>query len=193
MRHHLHRMHEAVLRSAPIRPSDRILYVGCDSAAFTPEMVEQLARSRQLVAIDFSTTALSKAERLIQAAPRKNMLFFKLPHEHVPFPDEHFDLVIAYGSRSQLPHPDRILEELGRVLKSDGRIYWHDVGPGRLKSFAHWLRARLWWQRSSHPSWTDIRLRMNRTFTIEFYRRWTHAWGKQSCLLVGRKAAHLQD
>lgn len=189
MRHPLHRMHEAVLRSAPIRPSDRILYVGCNSDAFTPEMVEQLARSRQLVAIDFSVSTLAKAERLIQSAPKKNVLFFKLPDERIPFPEGHFDLVIAYGSRFQLPEPDRVLAELGRVLKSDGRIYWHDVSPGRFTSLLHWLGSQLWRRQPNHR-WTDIRMGMTQSFTLEFYRRWTHAWGKQSCLLVGRKSPH---
>jgi ubiquinone/menaquinone biosynthesis C-methylase UbiE len=179
-------MHEAVLRSAPIRPDDRILYVGCDSGAFTSEMVEQLARSRQLVAIDFSASPLARVERLIQQAKRKNLLFLQLRHDDIPFPDAYFDLVIAFGSRTRLPEPDRIIDEMGRVLKQDGRIYWHDVGPGRWKNFLHWLHSRLWWKRNDN-SWTDVRTRMTRSFTIEFYRRWTHTWGKQSCLLVGRK------
>lgn len=179
-------MHEAVLRSAPIRPGDKILYVGCDSEAFTPEMVEQLGRSRQLVAVDLASTPLARAERLMQIAPRKNMLFLKLPNEQVPFPDGYFDMVIAFGSRTRLSHTEAILDELGRVLKSDGRIYWHDVGPGRLKSLWHHLFS-LFHRQTKASRWEDMRGPMTRAFTIEFYRRWTHTWGKQSCLLVGRK------
>ena len=189
MRHHLHRMHEAVLRSAPIRPGDRILYLGSCNPAFTSGMADQLARSGELVAIDFSMASLQRAERLMQQARQKNMLFFRLNQVAIPYPDAYFDLVIAFGSHDQFPDGDAVMEELGRVLKADGRLYWHDVGP-TAESWGARLLRWLSFGRMSAPSVQalgEIRRRMSRSFTIEFHRRWTHTWGKQSCLLVGRK------
>ncbi|MEB3224162.1 MAG: class I SAM-dependent methyltransferase [Candidatus Sericytochromatia bacterium] len=190
MRHHLHRMHEAVLRSAPIRPGDRILYVGSCNPAFSPGMADQLARSGELVAIDFSAAALQRAERLMQQTSQKNMLFFQLEDVAVPYPNAYFDLVIAFGANEQFPDGDHVLDELGRVLKPEGRLYWHDVGV----TAETWGEKLLRWlslgRRPTRParSISEIRRRMSRCFTIEFHRRWTHTWGKQSCLLVGRKS-----
>ncbi|MEB3196286.1 MAG: class I SAM-dependent methyltransferase [Candidatus Sericytochromatia bacterium] len=189
MRHHLHRMHEAVLRSAPIRPGDRILYVGCDRGAFTPAMADQLARSSELVAVDFSQVPLQRVERLMAQVQRKNFLFFRLSQPLIPFADEYFDLVIAYGSQHALPRPDLVLDELDRVLKPEGRLYWHDVDPTAHRPWTRLVNWLFFWRKrpASAQTLSDVRRRMSRYFTIEFYRRWTHTWGRQSCLLVGRK------
>ncbi|MEB3329048.1 MAG: class I SAM-dependent methyltransferase [Candidatus Sericytochromatia bacterium] len=189
MRHHLHRMHEAVLRSAPIRPGDKILYVGSCNPAFTPGLADQLARSGDLVAIDFSAASLPRAERLLQQASQKNMLFFKLDEVAIPYPEAHFDLVIVFGASEQFPDGDHVLDELGRVLKAEGRLYWHDVGRASVSWWERLVRLLSLGRWPARPSRSvaEIRRRMSRSFIIEFHRRWTHTWGKQSCLLVGRK------
>jgi SAM-dependent methyltransferase len=140
MRHHLYRMHEAVLRSAPIRPGDRILYLGCNSAA-------------------------------------------------IPFPDEYFDLVIAFGAYERFPTLDRVFDELSRVLKPAGKVYWHDVSTGLEGVRDRIVHALFMGRRPSRSqqALTAVRTKMSAYFTIEFHRRWTHTWGKQSCLLVGKK------
>ena len=189
MRHHLYRMHEAVLRSAPIRPGDRILYVGCNSAAFSAGMADQLARSGELVAIDFSHATLSRAERILEQSEQKNMLFMRLAEPAIPFPDQYFDLVIAFGAYDRFPLLDRVLDELWRVLKPEGKVYWHDVSTSLeglrdriVETFSLGRR-----ESRSRAALTAVKTKMSAYFTIEFHRRWTHTWGKQSCLLVGKK------
>lgn len=193
MRHHLYRMHEAVLRSAPIRPGDRILYVGCNSAAFSAGMADQLARSGELVAIDFSHATLTRAERILERSELKNMMFMRLTEPAIPFPDDYFDLVIAFGAYERFEHLDRTLDELWRVIKPEGKVYWHDVSTG-LEGFLDRLvqvvsPLMFWGRRPSRAqaALTAVKNKMSAYFTIEFHRRWTHTWGKQSCLLVGKK------
>jgi ubiquinone/menaquinone biosynthesis C-methylase UbiE len=191
MRHHLYRMHEAVLRSAPIRPGDRILYVGCNSAAFSPGMADQLARSGELVAIDFSYATLQRAERILEQSELKNMMFMRLSEPAIPFPDHYFDLVIAFGSYERFPMLDRVLDESWRVLKPEGKVYWHDVSTG-LEGLRDRLVQALFLGRRptrSQQALSAVRTKMSAYFTIEFHRRWTHTWGKQSCLLVGKKSS----
>lgn len=190
MRHHLYRMHEAVLRSAPIRPGDRILYVGCNSAAFSAGMADQLARSGELVAIDFSYATLQRAERILEQSELKNMMFMRLTEPAIPFPDQYFDLVIAFGAYERFPMLDRVLDELCRVLKPEGKVYWHDVSTG-LEGFRDRIVQALFLGRRpsrAQQALTAVKQKMSAYFTIEFHRRWTHTWGKQSCLLVGKKA-----
>jgi ubiquinone/menaquinone biosynthesis C-methylase UbiE len=190
MRHHLYRMHEAVLRSAPIRPGDRILYVGCNSAAFSAGMADQLARSGELVAIDFSYATLQRAERILEQSELKNMMFMRLTEPAIPFPDQYFDLVIAFGAYERFPMLDRVLDELCRVLKPEGKVYWHDVSTG-LEGFRDRIVQALFLGRRpsrAQQALTAVKQKMSAYFTIEFHRRWTHTWGKQSCLLVGKKS-----
>jgi ubiquinone/menaquinone biosynthesis C-methylase UbiE len=189
MRHHLYRMHEAVLRSAPIRPGDRILYLGCNSAAFSAGMADQLARSGELVAIDFSHATLQRAERILEQSELKNMMFMRLTEPAIPFPDEYFDLVIAFGAYERFPTLDRVFDELSRVLKPAGKVYWHDVSTGLEGVRDRIVHALFMGRRPSRSqqALTAVRTKMSAYFTIEFHRRWTHTWGKQSCLLVGKK------
>jgi ubiquinone/menaquinone biosynthesis C-methylase UbiE len=153
-------------------------------------MADQLARSGELVAIDFSAVSLQRAERLLQQTASKNLLFFKLDEVAIPYPEAHFDLVIVFGANEQFPEGDHVLDELGRVLKPEGRLYWHDVGSTSEPLWERLLRWLCLGRRPARPtrSIAEIRRKMSRRFTIEFHRRWTHTWGKQSCLLVGRKS-----
>ena len=189
MRHHLLRMHEAVLRSAPIRPGDRILYVGTNSAGLSPAMADQLAKGGELVGVDFSFATVQRAERLLEQSAQKNMLFFSLPDVAIPYPDGYFDLVIAFGAYERLPQVDQVLGELSRVLRADGKVYWHDVSTG-LEGFWDKLVQTLFFGRRpsrAQQAMNHLKHKMGLFFQVEFSRRWTHTWGKQSCLLVGRK------
>jgi len=189
MRHHLLRMHEAVLRSAPIRPGDRVLYVGTNSAGLSAVMADQLARSGELVGIDFSFATLQRAEKLMEQSELKNMLFFRLPDVAIPYPDDYFDLVIAFGTYERFPKVDQVLGELHRVVRPDGKLYWHDVNTGLEGMWDRLVQALFFGRRPSRAqaALANLKTRMGHHFSIEFSRRWTHTWGKQSCLLVGRK------
>lgn len=189
MRQHLFRMHEAVLRSAPIRPGDRILYVGSHSAALSAVMADRLASTGELVGVDFTFATLNRAERLLEQSERKNMLFLRLAQPAIPFADDYFDLVIAFGAFETLPHGDQVLAELYRVVRPEGKVYWHDVSTG-LENFREKLVQFLCFgQRPTRAqrALANLRQKMAAFFAIEFSRRWTHTWGKQSCLLVGKK------
>jgi ubiquinone/menaquinone biosynthesis C-methylase UbiE len=189
MRQHLFRMHEAVLRSAPIRPGDRVLYLGSHSAALSAVMADQLAKTGELVGIDFSAQTLQRGEKLLEQSERKNMIFFRLAQPGIPYPDDYFDLVIAFGAYERLPKIDQLLDELWRVVKPEGKVYWHDVSSG-LEGFTDRLiQALVFGRKPSRAAqvMAVLKEKLGSYFTIEFSRRWTHTWGKQSCLLVGKK------
>lgn len=42
--------------------------------------------------------------------------------EHLPFPDASFDAVTSMGVLHHVPHPERAIDEIHRVLKPDGRL-----------------------------------------------------------------------
>lgn len=45
--------------------------------------------------------------------------------EHLPFPSNSFDVVIARGILMFTPHPERAMNEIHRVLKPNGEVYAH--------------------------------------------------------------------
>ena len=189
VRHHLYRKHEAVLRSAPIRPGDRLLDLESNSVAFTAGMADQLACSGELVAIDFASTSLVRAEKLFQQAEQKNTLYFKLVQVAIPYPDGYFVSVIAFGSYDRFPQVEPVLDEVWRVLKPKAKVYRHEVSTD-LEGLRDRLAQLLFYGREDSRAQAALNWvpnKMSTYFTIEFHRRWTQAWGKQSCLLVGRK------
>jgi ubiquinone/menaquinone biosynthesis C-methylase UbiE len=141
------------------------------------------------VGIDFSFSTLQRAEKLLEQSELKNMLFFRLPDVAIPYPDDYFDLVIAFGAYEKLPQVERVLDELHRVLRPDGKVYWHDVSTGLEGVWDKLVQSLFLGRRPSRAAaaLAQLKARMGARFSIEFSRRWTHTWGKQSCLLVGRK------
>ena len=163
--------------------------MGKAGGQFIGYMADQLARSGELVAIDFSYATLQRAEKLMQRAEQKNMMFFRLNQVAIPYPDGYFDLVISFGSYERIPQVDQVLDELFRVLKPEGKVYWHDVSTGLESLRDRFVQLLFFGRRESRAqaALQEVRRKMSNYFTIEFHRRWTHTWGKQSCLLVGRK------
>jgi hypothetical protein len=75
------------------------------------------------------------------------------------------------------------------VLRPDGKVYWHDISTGLEGAWDKLVQAVFFGRRPSRAqaALAQLKSRMGHHFSIEFSRRWTHTWGKQSCLLVGRK------
>jgi ubiquinone/menaquinone biosynthesis C-methylase UbiE len=49
--------------------------------------------------------------------------------ENIPLPSEHFDKVVASASFHHFPNQDRSLEEMKRVLKSNGKMIIIEIDP----------------------------------------------------------------
>ncbi len=93
----------------PFRGDERLLDVGCGDGG-----VARLLRERvgEVVAVDVTP---SDGWR-----DGPNLRFQKADGEALPFDDGSFDLVHAKDSLHHMEHPERALEEFGRVLRSGG-------------------------------------------------------------------------
>ena len=92
--------------------------LGCGTGYVSAWLARRGARP---VGIDNSERQLATARRL----QREHGLDFPLIHgnaEHVPFPDESFDLVISEYGASIWADPDRWVPEAARVLRGGGRL-----------------------------------------------------------------------
>lgn len=104
----------AKLRLGDVR-GKRVLEIGCGRGAFARWLQEQGA---DVTAADFSPAAVELAARLL--GPETPALVADV--QQLPFPDEHFDVVVSLETLEHVPDPAAGLAELVRVTRHGGRL-----------------------------------------------------------------------
>jgi phosphatidylethanolamine/phosphatidyl-N-methylethanolamine N-methyltransferase len=155
------------------RIGGRILEVGVGTGISLPHY----SADNRLWGIDISEPMLRKAQQRVTELGLKNVeALCVMDAEHLDFPDDSFDVIVAQHVVTTVPHPEATLDEFARVLKPGGEIILVSrVGAdaGLRRTLEHWFAPaarKLGW-RSEFP-W-------------ERYRRWTGARGMR---LVERRA-----
>ena len=156
---------EAV-RIANDRPAQRILEVGVGTGLSLPHF----RTDSHITGIDVSAEMLAKAEARVQRENLKHVDGLHLMDaEHLGFPDESFDVVVAQYVITTVPNPEATLDEFARVLKPGGEIILVSrVGAeaGMRKALEKWFapaarklgwRTEFSWQRytqwaNGHPT-----------------------------------------
>jgi phosphatidylethanolamine/phosphatidyl-N-methylethanolamine N-methyltransferase len=101
------------------RVGGRILEVGVGTGISLPAY----SPHSRLVGVDLSEPMLRKARRRVAELPLPNVEGLALMDaEHLAFPDESFDVIVAQHVITTVPDPEAVLDELVRVLKSGGEI-----------------------------------------------------------------------
>ena len=118
----------------------RLLDLGCGTGALTAQVLEQ-DHHRQVTGLDLSEQMLARARACL--GDRVNLV--QGDSEHLPFPDQSFDVVYCCDSFHHYPAPAAVLAEVGRVLASGGVFLLGDIWlplPGRLlmNPFLRWSR-----------------------------------------------------
>ncbi|WP_298843877.1 class I SAM-dependent methyltransferase [uncultured Roseobacter sp.] len=105
---------EAAVRMA-MTPHSQLLDVGCGTGHFARTLLSEGTSPRQITLLDPSEAMLAHC-RDIPVCQRRNRL------EAMPFADETFDVVTCAWALETVPHPERALHELIRVLRPDGAL-----------------------------------------------------------------------
>jgi phosphatidylethanolamine/phosphatidyl-N-methylethanolamine N-methyltransferase len=131
------------------RIGGRILEVGVGTGISLPDY----ARSNKLVGVDISEPMLRKALQRVAEHNLENVeTLAVMDAEHLAFPDNSFDVVVAQYVITAVPNPEKTLDEFARVLKPGGEIVLvnhigAESGPRRV--FEQWfapLARRLGWR-----------------------------------------------
>jgi ubiquinone/menaquinone biosynthesis C-methylase UbiE len=129
----------------------RVLEIGVGMGA---DYLEWLNAGAQATGVDFSAVSLEKARRRCQIAGYEPDLHLA-DAEHLPFPDQSFDLVYSYGVMHHSPDTAACLREAWRVLKPGGQarimVYHHPSMVGLML----WLRYGMFRRKSLRQSVFD--------------------------------------
>ena len=152
-----HGRHAAI--AAAERIGGRILEVGVGTGISLPDY----CRTSRLFGVDISEPMLRKAqERVAELRLRNVEGLAVMDAEHLDFPDDSFDVVVAQYVVTTVPNPEATLDEFARVLKPGGEIMLVSrVGAeaGLRRALEHWFapaarklgwRTEFSWQRYAH-------------------------------------------
>ena len=157
-------------RNAAIEAAERIggrvLEVGVGTGISLPAY----RKSTRLFGIDISEPMLQKArDRVAQLGLHNVEGLAVMDAEHLDFPDDSFDVVVAQYVVTAVPHPEAALDEFARIVRPGGEI----VLTTRIGADAG-LRGTV--ERLFQP--VANRLGWRTEFSWERYRRWVETSGQ---------------
>lgn len=124
---------EAVLALAKVKPGERAVDIGCGTGIYAVELAQ---RGAHVIGVDPSMEMLAVAREKFRRVGLTG-LFVCGSVEALPFRFEGFDLALAVTSLCFVPHPDRAIEEVHRVLRPGGHLVL-----GELNRFSLWAFLR---------------------------------------------------
>lgn len=111
-----------VLAEAHLQPGETVLDVGCGSGVLDRWLARHTQMANRIVAVDIHRTLLREAAALTAKEGLGEVITFREGNaESLPFPDDHFDVVMS-ATVMELLDADRMLQELVRVTRPGGRV-----------------------------------------------------------------------
>ena len=116
---------ERLKRLAKTTGGGRLLDIGCGTG-----FVLSIAAPffDEVYGIDITPAMLERARKMARSKKIRNIKLVEAGCDDAPFPDEHFDIVTAYGVLHHLPELQPTFKEVRRVLKKKG-IFYADEDP----------------------------------------------------------------
>src|SRR5215213_7983207 len=89
--------------------------IGWEEVGFGSRLLAETAES--VAGLSSSTEAVDLARTTY---PAPNAEYEKVDLPNLPYPESHFDVMVAFGALENLERPEDLVEEARRVLKQDG-------------------------------------------------------------------------
>jgi len=122
--------HRMILES--LRFTDlRILDIGCGTGRFAASVLRHVPDA-EVWGLDLSGGMLRRAAARSTAQEEGRLHLVQADSEQLPFPDDYFDAVTCSHSFHHYPHQEKVLAEMHRVLRPQGRLLLIDGDRDRL-------------------------------------------------------------
>lgn len=108
---------------AGVKSNHRVLDLACGPGFVALEFAKH---AREVVGVDLTVEMLKKARALARREDFRNVSFRRADGIRLPFRNGSFDLVVTRASFHHFPAPGRVLIEMARVVKANGRILISD-------------------------------------------------------------------
>lgn len=114
-----------ILKEAEIKPGFIVLDYGCGPGSYALAAAEMVGSSGKVYALDIHPLAVHRVQKV---ASKKGLRNIETIHSDCAtgLPDENVDVVLLFDILHELSEPDKILEELYRILKPDGTLSFSD-------------------------------------------------------------------
>lgn len=128
----------------PLAPGERVVDIGSGAGIDSLIAGKMVGDDGQVIGIDMTTAMLEKAERAAQESGIDNVEFRRGFMEGLPVPDGWADVVISNGVLNLTPDKPKVLAEMRRVLKPEGRLQIGDILVTREVSAQAKRKIDLW-------------------------------------------------
>lgn len=129
---------ESLLAEADPQPGEQILDISCGTGLVTMPVAEIVHPGGSVTGVDLSEGMIEKARTEKEQKGVDNVSFRRMDAEDLDLSQNSFDVVICSLGLMYLPHPEKALKEMFRVLKPGGRA------------------AALVWGERRHCGWAEI-------------------------------------
>lgn len=131
-----------------VKDGDLILDAGGGTGTTTMLALKKAGRNTKAVILDFSENMLQQARQKAIANHLENQVSLVVADLYdIPFPDNHFDVVISTYSTCPLENPANAVREMLRVLKVDGLLgIAHSCDPNNKPAqiVSSWVESVIW-------------------------------------------------
>ena len=114
-----------ILREVGIEPGFHVLDYGCGIGSYVTAVAELIGKTGKIYALDINPLAIQKVESIASEKQLSNVETI-LSDCKTGLPDSSVDVVLMYDTFHALSDPNRVLEELHRVLKPNGVLSFSD-------------------------------------------------------------------
>lgn len=125
----LEQVWQRLIGKAALSRGERVVDVGCGTGKVPVVVADRVLPGGEVVGIDASAEMIAMSRKRAAAAGVE-VAFHRAVMEDLPFPDDHFDVVLSCQVLHHVPRDVKVqaLSEMRRVLRPGGRLLLCDHG-----------------------------------------------------------------